>query len=48
MSDSNKKHSNIDILMRDLRERRKELDCLYQLEELLKKMTLPKMIFLKE
>ncbi len=29
-------NNNLDILMRDLRERRKELDCLYQLEELLK------------
>ncbi len=33
----NYKDNNLDVLMRDLRERKKELDCLYQLEEILNK-----------
>jgi pyruvate, water dikinase len=35
MTDENKLDANLATLFRDLRERRKELDCLYQLEELL-------------
>lgn len=41
MTDIKKKNKDTDTLLKDLTERRKELSCLYQLEELLRNMDSP-------